>query len=334
MPTIMDVAREAGVGIGTVSRVINGSPLVSESTRQRVLEVINRLGYQPSPIARAFGRRRTDKMEILVPLFAQSFVLEILRGVEDALAETDYALIVRSVDGADERDRVFQECCVRGQADGALVIWMAPTNSFRQRVEAERFPVVLLNSVNPGMWSIAVDHDAAAETATQHCVNLGHRGIALVDRLEDPFSTVQRGICQVGYRKALAGAGLDLVDGYERLADLSAVGGAAALEALLALPVPPTAVVAGSDSQAIGVLAAARRLGRRVPEDLSIVAYNDTEITRDLGMTTMQVPLRELGRRAAEMLLTALADSGVDPVARLVSAELVLRQTCGPVPLA
>ena len=85
MPTIMDVAREAGVGIGTVSRVINGNPLVSEATRQRVLAVIERLGYQPSPIARAFGRRRTDKLEVLVPMFAQSFVLEILQGVEDAL---------------------------------------------------------------------------------------------------------------------------------------------------------------------------------------------------------------------------------------------------------
>src|SRR6266852_4157741 len=142
MPTIMDVARAARVGIGTVSRVINDSPLVSAATRQRVLEVIERLGYQPSPIARAFGRRRTDKLEVLVPLFAQSFVLEILRGVEDALADTDFALIVRPVDGADERDRVFQECCVRGHTDGALVVWMAPTETFVQRLDAEQFPAV------------------------------------------------------------------------------------------------------------------------------------------------------------------------------------------------
>src|SRR5947199_4932207 len=123
MPTIMDVARDAGVGIGTVSRVINNSPLVSEAMRQRVLAVIERLGYQPSPIARAFGRRRTDKLDVLVPLFAQSFVLEILRGVEDSLADTDYALIVRTVQDAGERDRVFQECCVRGRTDGAFLVW-------------------------------------------------------------------------------------------------------------------------------------------------------------------------------------------------------------------
>src|SRR5438067_6060085 len=146
MPTSMDVAREAGVGIGTVSRVINGNPLVSEATRQRVLAVIERLGYQPSPIARAFGRRRTDKLEVLVPMFAQSFVLEILQGVEDALADTDYALVVRTVEDADQRDRVFQECCVRGRTDGVLVVWMAPTERFVERLDAEQLPAVLLNS--------------------------------------------------------------------------------------------------------------------------------------------------------------------------------------------
>src|ERR1051326_3872352 len=112
MPTIMDVAREAAVGIGTVSRVINGSPLVSAATRQRVLAAIKRLGYEPSPIARAFGRRRTDKLEVLVPLYAQSFVLEIIRGIEDALSETDCALVVRTVQDGVAREHLFKECCV------------------------------------------------------------------------------------------------------------------------------------------------------------------------------------------------------------------------------
>jgi LacI family repressor for deo operon, udp, cdd, tsx, nupC, and nupG len=332
MPTITDVAREAGVGIGTVSRVINGSPLVAEATRERVLAVIRRLGYQPSPIARAFGRRRTDKLEVLVPLFAQSFVLEILQGIEDALADTDYALIIRTVDGGDDRDRVFQDCCVRGQADGVLVVWMAPTEDFVGRMSAESFPAVLLNSEHPRLWSVGTDHDAAALAATMHCVDVGHRDIALVDRREDPFNADSSGICLRGYRQALRNAGLSSRRDYERLADLGARGGAAALQALLALRDPPTAIVAGSESQAIGVLAAARALGRRVPEDLSIVGYNDTEITRDLGLTTVRVPLRELGRRAAETLVAVLAEPAADPVARYVSSELVVRATCGPPP--
>jgi len=141
-------------------------------------------------------------------------------------------------------------------------------------------------------------------------------------------------MCQRGYRKALEDAGLQLTEAYEQLADVSALAGAAALQTLLALPEPPTAIVAGSESQAIGVLEAARALGRRVPDDLSIVGYNDTDVARDLGLTTVQVPLRELGRQAAELLLTALAEPGTDRVARYLSPELVVRKTCGPPPVA
>src|ERR671933_621378 len=99
MPTIADVAREAGVGIGTVSRVLNGSPLVSEATRQRVRAAMARLAYQPSPVARAFGRRRAGTLELLVPLYARGVLLDTLRGIEDVLGETDYTLLVRTVSG-------------------------------------------------------------------------------------------------------------------------------------------------------------------------------------------------------------------------------------------
>jgi DNA-binding LacI/PurR family transcriptional regulator len=332
MPTIMDVAREAAVGIGTVSRVINGSALVSAATRQRVLAAIERLGYQPSPIARAFGRRRTDKLEVLVPLFAQSFVLEILRGIEDALAETDCALVVRIVEDADAREQVFQECCMRGRADGALLVFVAPTESFVQRLIAEGFPAVLVNSVHPGLWSAGVDHDAAARAAVAHCIELGHRRIALVDRLEDPFNSTSGRVCQRGYQQMLADAGLELWPGYDRLADLSARGGATAYDALLQLTDPPTAIVAGSEAQAIGLLYAARGRGKRVPEDVSIVGYNDSELARDLGLTTMRLPLRELGRQATEMFLAAVAEPSADPIARYLPTELLVRQTCAAAP--
>jgi DNA-binding LacI/PurR family transcriptional regulator len=328
MPTIMDVAREAAVGIGTVSRVINGSPLVSAATRQRVLDAIKRLGYEPSPIARAFGRRRTDKLEVLVPLYARSFVLEIIRGIEDALAETDCALVVRIVEDAVARERVFDECCVRGRADGALLVFMAPTETFVQRLIADGFPAVLLNSVHRGLSSTGVDHDAAAHAAVAHCVELGHRRIALVDRLEDPFDTTSGRVCQRGYQQMLAQAGLEQLPDYDRLADLSVRGGASAYDALRQLPDPPTAIVAGSEAQAIGLLYAARARGKQVPADVSIVGYNDSELARDLGLTTVRLPLRELGKQATEMFLAAVAEPGGSPIARYLPTELLVRQTC------
>src|SRR5438105_1842740 len=240
-PTINDVARAAGVGIGTVSRVLNDNPFVKEATRQRVLAAVERLGYRASPAARAFGRRRTHILEMLVPLFASGFFLEILRGVEAALAHSPYTLLVRTIEGADDRERVFADCCARTGSDGVLVVWVPPTGQFRQRVTDEGILPVLMNAVDPHLWSVAVNHDVAAQQAVTYCLERGHRRIALVDRLEDPFDPASGGICEHGYRETMAAAGLPAAADYRRLADFSAPGGAAALDSLLALAEPPTA---------------------------------------------------------------------------------------------
>src|SRR5689334_18394770 len=129
MPTIFDVARAAGVGIGTVSRVLNGGNLVSPATRRRVQDAIERLGYRPSPVARAFGRRRTQKLDVIVPHLAQPFILEIFRGIEQALTETDYTMQVYTVLDSEDRERVFERCCGPGRSDGVLLVWMPPTQS-------------------------------------------------------------------------------------------------------------------------------------------------------------------------------------------------------------
>ena len=329
-PTISDVARAAGVGIGTVSRVINASPLVSATTRARVLAAIERLGYQPSPIARAFGRRSTHKLELLVPLFAAPFFLDIMRGVEDALADSDYTLLVRTIDGPADRDRVFSACCKRGRADGVLVVWTPPTDAFIERLAAEALPAVLLNAVNPHVWAVAVDHLAAAHRAVTYCAGLGHQRIALIDRFADPFATTGVGVCQRGYQLAMADAGLAQSADYEHVVPLDPYAAATAFSTLQAMPAAPTAIVVGSDTQAIGVFNAARAAGLRVPRDVSIVGYNDNPIAAYLGLTTMRVPLRALGRQATELLLEALTEPMAAPTTRFLPTELVVRRTCGP----
>jgi DNA-binding LacI/PurR family transcriptional regulator len=332
MPTIVDVAREAGVGIGTVSRVLNDSPLVSHATRQRVLAAIERLGYQPSPIARAFGRGRTEKLEVLIPVFAEAFVLDLLRGIQDALVDTDYTLLIRTAEGAAERERVYEDCCSRGRADGVLVVWMAPTDAFVDRLSLSGVPAVLVNAVHPRLWSVGVDHDAAAERAAEYCLGLGHQRLGLIDRRVDPFEPHSPGICQRGFETALATAGHTSAADRQRLADPGAAAGATALDALLAEPEPPTAIIVGSEAQALGALEAARVAGKRVPHDVSLVGYNDTQVGRDLGLTTMRVPLRELGRVATETLLSVLAEPGMPVAPRYLPTELAVRRTCGPPP--
>jgi DNA-binding LacI/PurR family transcriptional regulator len=327
--TIADVAREAGVGIGTVSRVLNDSPLVSEATRARVLAVMERLGYQPSPIARAFGARRTHTLELVVSLFTRGHFVDILRGVEQALIDTVFRLLVRTVENETERERVFDECCGGGQSDGVLIVGMLPTDGLVARLAREGVPAVLVNVVDSRVWSVSVDHDLAAAEAVAYCLGLGHRRIALLDRAEDPLDSAGPGLCQRGYRKALAEAGVSVPHAYEQRDSLSIASGAAALEAFVQLSQPPTAIVAASEVQAIGMLEAARRLGRAVPDEVSVVGYNDSEMAAYLGLTTMRVPLRELGRRATEVLLAALAEPEGVPRTSYLASELVRRRTCG-----
>jgi DNA-binding LacI/PurR family transcriptional regulator len=332
MATIFDVAREAGVGIGTVSRVLNGSPLVSEATRQRVEDAITRLRYRPSSVARAFGRRRTERLEVLVPHFVEPFFFELLMGIEDALADADseYSLHIRAMTDAADRDRVLGECCRKNNVDGVLVLWTPPTEGFVKRLERDRVPAVLVNASHPSLPSVAVDHDRSAAQAVEYCARIGHRRIALVDRFIDPFGQSGAGACQAGYRAAMSVAGAPVVAGYERVVPLTAESAAEAVTHLLEMPEPPTAILVGSDVQAIGALQAARARGRQVPRDLSLVAYNENSVSRYLGLTTIRVPLRVLARQGLQLLLQRVQEPNLAASVTYLDTELVVRGTCAP----
>jgi DNA-binding LacI/PurR family transcriptional regulator len=211
-----------------------------------------------------------------------------------------------------------------------LVVWPPPTEAFFERLAAEAVPAGLLNAVNPVVWAVAVDHMAAAHRAVTYCAGLGHRRIALIDRFVDPFATTGAGVCQRGYQLALADAGLAQSADYEHVVPLDPEAGASAFAALQALPEAPTAIIVGSDTQAIGVLDAARAAGLKIPRDLSIVGYNDNPVAAYLGLTTMRVPLRALGRLGTELLLEALSLPAAPPTTRYLPTELVVRRTCGP----
>lgn len=327
--TIRDVAREAGVGIGTVSRVLSGRAPVAAATRARVEAAMRKLGYHPSRAAQALSRRRTNTIAVVVPLFTRYFYVEVLRGIEEALDETGYALVIHSVERAADRDRAFGDLVESQRADGALIVSLAPDSSLIESLRALHLPAVLIDSSHPALPSVVVDHERAAAEATRHLLRLGHRRIALIDRKEDPFSPEAASARIPGYRRALAEAAIPWRADYEVIVDFTPEGGQAALRSLLALPEPPTAVFVGSDTQALGVVEAAREAGLRVPGDLAIVGYNDIEVARYVGLTTMRVPMREMGRRGAELLLRALDLSEVETVHLRFDAELVVRRTCG-----
>lgn len=327
MPTIRDVAREAGVGVGTVSRVLGGRPRVAPETRARVEAAVQRLGYRPSSAARALSRRRTHTLEVVVPLVTRHFYVEVLRGIEAALAETDYALVIRTIERTVAREHALTALGHGDRADGVIVVSLTPTTGLRERLAAARLPAVLVDAAHPDLPGVAVDHASAAAAANRYLIGLGHRRVALVDQPEEALAPAQSRDRERGYRIALAEAGVRPRPEYEVSSDSSPEGGMAAAEALLSLPEPPTAVFVGSDTQAVGVIEAARRLGRRVPRDLSVVGYGDIEMSRHVGLTSVRVPVRELGRRGVELLLVALEGPLDPPHQILLDAELIVRRS-------
>jgi LacI family transcriptional regulator len=329
MPTIHEVAREAGVGSGTASRALSGNSHVSEATRQRVVAAAERLGFRPSPIARAFSRGRTDTVQVVVPLITQHFYVEVLRGIEAALAETELAMLIRTIERRADRDRVLADRDLRRRIDGALLVSLVPGRGLVSRVMAARLPMVLVDAEHARFSSVGVDHEAAALMAVRHLIELEHRRIALVDRPEDPFAPVYPDARHRGYRLALASAGIPIRPEYELVTDFSPQAGAVAIRQLLQLAEPPTAVFAGSDTQALGILDAAREAGRRVPEDLAVIGYNDVEVAAYLGLTTVHVPMRELGRRALDLLVRTIEEPDLPRERVRLPAELVVRRSSG-----
>jgi DNA-binding LacI/PurR family transcriptional regulator len=329
-PTIRDVAREAGVGVATVSRVLAGGALVADETRRRVLETIERLGYRPNASARALARgaAATQTVEVIVPLLTRYYYFEVLSGVVAALADTAYCLNLRVLERPADRERAFAEADRRGHPDGLVILRVSPTDDLVARLELARVPAVVVDASHPGLPGVGVDHRVNAAAMTAHLLALGHRRIALVDRGDDPFDGHVLAGRRQGYRAALDRAGIAHRPEYEQAAAWSVDGAASALDALLALPEPPTAVVAGSDTQAIGVLEHARRRGRSVPGDLSVCGYGDVEPARYLGLTTVRVPMRGMGERGTRMLLDTIDGRGASGH-EVLASEVVVRSTCG-----
>lgn len=332
MPTIRDVARAAGVGLGTVSRVLSDDPHVAGATRSRVLAAIDALGYRSSPVARALRQGRSLTLDVIVPLFTRHFYVEVLRGITAAVVDSDYALVIHTIERPGDRDRVFATAGdIMGPA-GMIMVSLTPAPGLLERLRDGRVPLVLVDHASPGVAGVAVDYAAGTTAAVAHLLALGHRRIALIDRRADPFAFQDPGARQAGYRQALATAGLPLRPDYEVVTDYSPEGGQAALGPLLALPTPPTAILVGSDAQALGVLAAARAQGVRVPDDLSVVGYNDIELASYLGLTTVRVPMCEMGRQGGNLLLGLLAGSAAPSGAIYLPTELMVRATTGPCP--
>jgi DNA-binding LacI/PurR family transcriptional regulator len=332
--TIRDVARKAGVGLGTVSRVINHSPLVSDLTRERVLTAIAELQFRPNPVARRLSLGKTLTIAVVVPFFTRPSFVERLRGVENSLVDSPYDLVLYNIETPERRDRCFREVTQRDRSDGVLILSLPPRADDVITLEQATIPIVLVDANHPSLTRlnrIIVDDVAGGRQAVEHLIGLGHRRVGYIcDQLDSPFNFTSSADRYAGYRQALAAAGLDERPEYFAQGEHSREAARQLAQRMLAVPEPPTAIFAASDTQALGVLEAAQQAGRQVPADLSVIGYDDIEVAEYLGLTTMRQPMFASGQQGVELLLRILAAPDTLPECRTLPTELLVRRTTAP----
>jgi DNA-binding LacI/PurR family transcriptional regulator len=332
--TIADVAAHAGVGAGTVSRVLNNSPRVSETTRARVLAAIEQLDYRPNPLARGLSRGRCQTLGVVVPFFTHASAVERLRGVVAALDSSHYDLVLFNVESPVHRDEHLATLTRRDRADGLLIMSLPTPPPSLARIADAGVPVVLVDTRGDGVPAVVTDDVAGGRLATEHLLGLGHERIAFIgDEPDNPLGFTAGRSRETGYREAMTRAGLRVPPGYVIHGPHVRPVARGLAEQLLAHRRRPTAVFASSDTQALGVLEAVRAAGLDVPGDVSVVGFDDVEVSGYAGLTTVRQPLFESGMVGARLLLEAV-DAEHPPPARVrqLSIDLVERSTTAPPP--
>jgi DNA-binding LacI/PurR family transcriptional regulator len=309
--TIADVAADAGVGVGTVSRVINGSEQVRAATLHAVQDSIDRLGYRPSHAATALVRGTPRTVAVVVAHMTRPSTVVRVASALAVLAEEGYDTIVCNVDTPAERDRHLETLLPTHRADGVLAISLPLSREQLAQFGRAGVTLVSVDTVTPGVPQTIVDDVAGGRLATGHLIGLGHRRIGFVGDMAFTKPPAGLGFTSStdrlrGYRQALAEAGVSTEAGLIRRGPHDAATAAEHAAQLLKAHDPPTAIFAASDTQAIGVLAAAERLGVTVPGQLSIIGFDDIESAAFLGLSTVRQPLARSGTEGAQRLCALL----------------------------
>lgn len=311
-PTLEEVAARAGVGRGTVSRVINGSPRVSERTRAAVEEAIADLGYVPNTAARALAANRTDSIAVVVPeaesrFFSEPYFSGMVGGVGMALAESNLQLLLTFARGERERDKLASYLAAH-RVDGVLLVSVHSDDPLADRLLQMDIPTVISGprSADEPLPSVDTDNYAGARSAVEHLVSRGRRSIAIITGPLDVYGAQRR---LVGYEDELGAAGIGYDEKLVAYGDFTEEGGRRCMTDLLERSPGLDAVFACSDLMASGARQVLREAGRRIPDDVSLVGFDDSMIARHLepGLTSVRQPTRDMGRAMTELLLDEIA---------------------------
>ncbi len=329
--TVARIARLAGVSAPTVSRVINGQSGVALSTRQRVEEVIRQHGYR-----RPEGSASVAILELVFHALESLWALEIIRGVERVAREHELAVVLTEMQGRLTPGKAWTEQVLTRRPTGVIAVFSELTPHQQTQLATRSIPLVTLDPTGEPLHetpSVGATNWSGGLAATRHLLELGHERIAMLT------GPVRWPCCRArldGYRAAMDAAGVPVEPELVRDSILYVEGGLRDGGALLAGPRPPTAIVCTNDLQALGVYEAARLAGRRIPEDLSVVGFDDLSFTQWSGppMTTVRQPLERMGATATEMLLVLASGEPLEQRRVELATELVVRQSTAPPRLA
>jgi LacI family transcriptional regulator len=329
--TIAEIAASAGVSVPTVSKVLNGRADVAEATRRRVQQIMVDRGYQ----RRASGAQRpVGLIDMVVPGLDSPWVVEVLRGAEAETRKVGSQIVLTSAGKAPAGDRRWLDRLATRRSDGLVLVVSEAAPEAVEQLAALHTPVVLLDPVggsDPSFATVGATNWAGSLSAVEHLVSLGHRRIAALSGRPQLVCSQER---VEGYRAALGRAGIAVDERLVRFGDFCTSGGQAGARTVLDLPDPPTAIFAGSDMQAFGVYQEAAARGLRIPEDLSVVGFDDIAFSELMTppLTTVRQPLARMAAEAVRLLLDT-GDGTPGPPPRVeLATHLVVRGSTGPAP--
>lgn len=334
MTTLKDVAADAGVSVATAARVLNRDPhlRVRPATRQRVLSAAEALDYRPNRVASGLRTRRTGTIALVLPDPQNLAWGETLRGVERAAAEREYVVVVADAHGPTLDARQLTHFVLEGRMDGLLVAFATVVDELVAQIASRGLPLVPINSRSAIVdGSVTMDDAQASALAIDHLVELGHRRVGFLAGRADTDVGRRR---EVGYREAMARHGLVVAPAWVIPGDYTERQAAASAAEVLALDARPSAVLTVNLQSALGLRAAARARGLRIPEDLSIVTIDDHPILEhtDPPLTAVRLPMAEMGMLGARMLIDAVAGAPITHVRTSQPPLLVVRRSTAPPP--
>ncbi|WP_180698921.1 LacI family DNA-binding transcriptional regulator [Pseudomonas crudilactis] len=330
MATIKDVAALAGISYTTVSHVVNNTRPVSQEVRLKVEAAIKSLDYVPSAVARSLKAKTTATIGLLVPNSLNPYFAELARGIEDYCERNGYCVILCNSDDNPDKQRSYLRVLLEKRIDGLIVASAGGDSGLAQGLAGVKTPMVIVDRSLDGVDAdlVRIDHEYGAYLATRHLLELGHRDIATIG---GPASTSVAQMRLAGYCRALKEAGVEVRQKRMLESDFTSTGGYNAAATLLESN-PPSAIFAGNDMIGIGVLRAAAERNVRVPSELSVIGFDDIQMSRYVypALTTVGQSILQLGEMAAEVLLRRIATPTLGTDQRIVTPSIVLRESTAP----